>query len=74
MDFFQNQEVARKKTGLLIVYFLLAVILIIVTVYVAIAAVLHLGGSGGAGRRGWIAVLRSGTRSSSGPWPWEPRL
>ena len=43
MDFFQNQEVARKKTGLLIVYFLLAVILIIVTVYVAIAAVLHLG-------------------------------
>ena len=43
MDFFQSQEVARKKTGRLIVYFLLAVILIIVTVYVAIAAVLHLG-------------------------------
>ena len=42
MDFFQNQEVARKKTGLLIVYFLLAVILIILTVYVAIAAVLRL--------------------------------
>ena len=42
MDFFQNQEVARKKTGRLIVYFLLAVILIIVTVYVAIAAVLQL--------------------------------
>ena len=44
MDFFQNQEVARKKTGRLIAYFLLAVILIIVTVYVAIAAVLQLGG------------------------------
>ncbi len=43
MDFFQNQEVARKKTGLLIVYFLLAVILIIATVYVVIAAVLRLG-------------------------------
>ena len=41
MDFFQSQEVARKKTGLLIAYFLLAVILIIVTVYLAIAAVLH---------------------------------
>ncbi len=43
MDFFQNQEVARKKTGLLIVYFVLAVILIIATVYVVIAAVLRLG-------------------------------
>ncbi len=42
MDFFQNQEVARKKTGRLIVYFLLAVILIIVTVYIGIAAVLRL--------------------------------
>jgi Zn-dependent protease with chaperone function len=42
MDFFQSQEVARKKTGRLIVYFLLAVILIIATVYAAIAAVLML--------------------------------
>jgi Zn-dependent protease with chaperone function len=42
MDFFQSQEVARKTTGRLIVYFLLAVILIIVTVYVAIAAVLQM--------------------------------
>ena len=41
MDFFQSQEVARKKTGLLIGYFVLAVILIILTVYVAIAAVLR---------------------------------
>ncbi len=32
MDFFQNQEVARKKTGVLIGYFLLAVVLIIATV------------------------------------------
>ena len=44
MDFFQNQEVARKKTGWLIVYFLLAVILIILTVYVAIAVVLQMAG------------------------------
>jgi Zn-dependent protease with chaperone function len=41
MDFFQNQEAARKKTGLLIVYFGLAVILIITTVYLAIATILH---------------------------------
>ena len=40
--FSESGEVARKKTGRLIAYFLLAVILIIVTVYVAIAAVLHL--------------------------------
>ena len=60
MDFFQSQEHARKKTGLLIAYFLLAVILIIVTVYVAIAAVLHVGGSGGAGQRGADAFLALG--------------
>jgi Zn-dependent protease with chaperone function len=41
MDFFQNQETARKKTGLLIVYFALAVVLIIATVYLAIATILH---------------------------------
>jgi len=40
MDFFQNQDVARKKTGLLVFYFFLAVILIILSVYVAIALVL----------------------------------
>ena len=51
MDFFQSQEVARKKTGLLIAYFVLAVILIILMVYVAIAAVLQRGGTGRAGRR-----------------------
>jgi Zn-dependent protease with chaperone function len=41
MDFFQNQEVARKRTGLLIVFFGLAVLLIVVTVYLAIAMILH---------------------------------
>src|SRR5262245_47431138 len=41
MDFFQSQEVARKKTGRLIFFFLLAVILIILTVYVALAVVLQ---------------------------------
>jgi Zn-dependent protease with chaperone function len=41
MDFFQNQDVARKKTGLLVFYFVLAVILIVLSVYVAIAAALQ---------------------------------
>jgi Zn-dependent protease with chaperone function len=40
MDFFQNQDVARKKTGRLVFFFILAVILIILSVYVAIAGVL----------------------------------
>jgi Zn-dependent protease with chaperone function len=40
MDYFQNQDVARKKTGLLVFFFVTAVILIILSVYVAIAAVL----------------------------------
>ena len=38
MDYFQNQDVARKKTGLLVFLFVMAVILIILSVYVAIAA------------------------------------
>ncbi len=37
MDFFEHQEVARKKTGLLVVYFVLAVVLIIASVYGAFA-------------------------------------
>jgi Zn-dependent protease with chaperone function len=52
MDFFQNQEAARKRTGLLIFYFALAVLLIIASVYVAIAVVLTLAGGGGSGRSG----------------------
>lgn len=44
MDFFQSQDVAKRKTGWLIFYFLLAVILIILSVYVAVAAVLRVAG------------------------------
>ena len=40
MDFFQHQEVARRKTGLLIVYFVLAVLLIVLAVYAVVAGVL----------------------------------
>jgi len=40
MDYFQSQDVARRKTGLLVAYFVLAVILIILMVYLAIQGVL----------------------------------
>jgi Zn-dependent protease with chaperone function len=38
MDFFENQDVARRKTSLLVGYYVLAVALIIVGVYLAFAA------------------------------------
>jgi Zn-dependent protease with chaperone function len=53
MDYFQQQDVARRKTGLLVFYFVTAVVLIILTVYVAISVVLRMAGTsspdGGAG-------------------------
>jgi Zn-dependent protease with chaperone function len=39
MDFFQRQEIARRNTKLLEVYFALAVIAIVLTVYLAIALI-----------------------------------
>lgn len=40
MDFFTQQEKARKKTGLLVFFFIMAVLLIIVSIYGVIAAIL----------------------------------
>jgi Zn-dependent protease with chaperone function len=40
MDFFTQQEKARKKTGLLVFFFVTAVLLIITALYAAIAAIL----------------------------------
>ena len=37
MDFFARQDVARKKSGRLVFYFIAAVALIIITVYVLVA-------------------------------------
>ena len=37
MDFFEHQDVARRKTGLLVCYFCLAVILIVAGIYLAAA-------------------------------------
>ncbi len=42
MDYFEHQDVARKKTGLLVFFFIVAVVLIILSVYTAIAFVLSL--------------------------------
>ena len=63
MDFFQNQEVARKKTGLLVFFFVLAVLLIILSVYVTIAAVLT------------VAEPESHGETVNGPGRlWDPEL
>jgi Zn-dependent protease with chaperone function len=45
MDFFRDQDVARRRTGLLIAYFLLAVVAIIASLYLSIAAALRLSGA-----------------------------
>jgi Zn-dependent protease with chaperone function len=41
MDYFQQQDVARRKTGLLVFYFVTAVVLIILSVYVSIRVALE---------------------------------
>ena len=42
MDFFQHQETARRKTGLLIFYFVVAVVLIILMTYSIVAGAILL--------------------------------
>ena len=50
MDFFQHQETARRKTGLLIFYFVVAVVSIILLVYSLVVGALLLAGSSEASR------------------------
>lgn len=64
MDFFQNQESARKRTGLLVLLFLAAVALTIVTVYLAMAAILI--GTGAKGKE----IAASSVAASL----WDPGL
>ena len=52
MDFFEHQEQARRRTGLLVVYFMLAVVSILVAVYLAVVAV-FVGTQGDAGDALW---------------------
>ena len=69
MDYFQSQDVARRKTGLLVTYFILAVILIILMVYLAIQVVLGFGAP--AGEEGTVGAaqrpVESGAAGSGGP-------
>ncbi len=44
MDFFEHQEQARRKSGLLVFYFILAVVGIIVSIYAVVVAVAFFGG------------------------------
>ncbi|MDX1804301.1 MAG: M48 family metallopeptidase [Alcanivorax sp.] len=44
MDFFQHQQRARRKTGLLVTYFLVAVVTIIVSVDLALLLIMHWSG------------------------------
>ena len=64
MDFFEHQEAARKKTGLLVFYFALAVILIIAAVYLLIGVfVLRPDRGGPQGVAGGFEIARL--------WDWE---
>ena len=57
MNFFESQDVARRKTGRLVVLFLLAVISIVVLVYVAFAVILGIGEARAAAETGADAAF-----------------
>lgn len=58
MDFFEHQEQARRRTGVLVVLFIAAVICTVVSVnLLALVAFGALGGKGGAGAAGGIVVV-----------------
>jgi len=65
MDFFESQDVARRKTGKLVVLFVLAVIAIVVLLYIVFAAVLAAG----------HAKAAAATPGGGAPFePWNPIL
>jgi len=58
MDFFEHQEIARKRTGRLVVLFIMAVIAIMAMVYVAVAIfMLWMQGRGGEAKFSWVDLL-----------------
>ncbi|MBW2485014.1 MAG: M48 family metalloprotease, partial [Deltaproteobacteria bacterium] len=59
MDFFASQDVARRKTNLLLLYFTLAVFLIIVAIYLAVT---------------FVFLYQSGTGELGLNWLWNPEL
>ena len=60
MDFFARQDAARRKTGLLTVYFLLAVVLIVVSIYAVVVAL--------------FASSASGPEAAARPQLWNPQI
>ncbi|HEY2157870.1 MAG TPA: Zn-dependent protease with chaperone function, partial [Isosphaeraceae bacterium] len=60
MDFFQHQETARRRTGLLILYFVAAVVLIVLLAYALVDVILIASGPDG--------------RTGAGRSPWDPAL
>ena len=66
MDFFESQDVARRKTGRLVLLFVLAVIAIVAMVYVVFAVAL------GAGHAKMAAA--SGAQTATAFEPWNPML
>ncbi len=64
MDFFEHQDVARRRTARLIFYFILAVVAIVVAIYfVALIALTFVGGDS-----------RSGAPNPFAQTPWHPDL
>ena len=61
MDFFGSQEAARRKTGVLVVYFFIAVVLMILTLYVAAVGTLT------------FANSRTSNASAGFNW-WQPQI
>ena len=73
MDFFEHQEHARRKTGLLVVYFALAVVAIIAAVYLACSLIFLGMGSGDVARQatdlwdpGLLAIVAVGVTALVG--------
>ncbi len=63
MDFFEHQDVARRKSGLLVVYFIVAVILIVVSIYGAAVLTGNI-----------IGAKTAGPDQAHRVWLWSPPL
>ncbi len=69
MDFFERQEVARRKTGLLVFYFTIAVVLMILALYVVALCALWIIQGVPSDEEAWIHLNEEFTNS----W-FEPRI
>lgn len=65
MDFFEHQEQARRKSGVLVLYFILAVIGIVVSIYAVVVGVNAFIGESKGPVRFWDPVLFAGSAIST---------